>query len=347
MKRLTYLIVLVVFSCSFFFNTVVANPLIVDTDMAYDDWLSIAYLVGHQIPIAAILVDNNGASSCEPPYYYGANNAAKLLALNSKKYQQTIISCGVSKSRHGAKPSLEFRHEMDTLLGIPLTAQTGRINVHDSAENILYQHLIHQKKTDLIMLGTSTILATVITEHPEVILRIGKVYMMGGAIYVNGNALDKLPSQSEWNIYLDPDSFQVILNAKLDLTLFPLDVTNSVPIISWDVLYALQNSNNPVANFYQNVYNKLLEMQHIQNNADFFWDPITTVSYIHPHIVLNAYKLKLCVNKSLKNPGEIGALTICKQGMLVTVVFNVNVTQFKTYLYTQNVSIKDIANSSQ
>ncbi len=331
MKRLKCLIALVVIS-SFYLNPAMANPLIVDTDMAYDDWLSLTYLVANQIPIAAILVDNNGASSCEPPNYYGANNAAKLLALGGKKYQRTVISCGMTKSKSGRGPSPEFRHQMDTLLGIPLTEQNGVLNLQDSAENILYQQLKSRKKTDLILLGTSTILASVITQHPEVISRIGKVYMMGGAIYVEGNALDKLPSKAEWNIYLDPDSFDVILKAHFDLTLFPLDVTNSVPIISWDVLYALQNSSNKVADFYQNVYNKLWELQHIQNNLDFFWDPLATVAYIHSDIILNSYQLNLCVNKS-RNPGEAGALTICKEGSPVTVILNVDVTQFKTYLY--------------
>ncbi len=330
MKRLKYLIVLI---SSCYLNLAMANPLIVDTDMAYDDWLSLAYLVANQIPIAAILVDNNGASSCEPPDYYGANNAAKLLALDNKQYQRTEISCGVTQSQSGRGPSPEFRHEMDTLLGIPLTAKSGVLKLQDSAENILYRQLKSREKTDLILLGTSTIFAAVITQHPEIIPRIGQVYMMGGAIYVLGNALDKLPTKAEWNIYLDPDSFDVILKARLNLTLFPLDVTNSAPITSWDVLYALQNSSNKVADFYQNVYNQLWQLQHIQNNLDFFWDPLTTVAYIHPDIILNSYKLNLCVNKSSKNPRKSGALTICKGGSPVTVILNADVTQFKTDLY--------------
>ncbi|MBD8066846.1 nucleoside hydrolase [Devosia sp. PTR5] len=77
---------------------------------------------------------------------------------------------------------------------------------------------------DVLALGPLTNLARLIETHPEAAARIGRVIAMGGAIDEKGN----VGPNSEFNFASDPEALQVVLVARLDLTLIPLDVTRRV-----------------------------------------------------------------------------------------------------------------------
>lgn len=76
----------------------------------------------------------------------------------------------------------------------------------------------------ILALGPLTNVAKLIEQHPEAAKRIGRVIAMGGAIHEKGN----VGPRSEFNFASDPEALQVVVDAGLDLTIIPLDVTRKV-----------------------------------------------------------------------------------------------------------------------
>lgn len=78
----------------------------------------------------------------------------------------------------------------------------------------------------ILALGPLTNLAALIEKHPDVAARIGRIIAMGGAIHEKGN----VGPHSEFNFASDPEALQIVLDAGLDLTVIPLDVTRKVRV---------------------------------------------------------------------------------------------------------------------
>jgi purine nucleosidase len=83
----------------------------------------------------------------------------------------------------------------------------------------------------LLMTGPLTNLAWALDRHPGVEEKIAEVVFMGGALEVDGNV--RQPGHdgtAEWNIYWDPPAAKRVFESNVALTMFPLDVTNTVPV---------------------------------------------------------------------------------------------------------------------
>jgi inosine-uridine nucleoside N-ribohydrolase len=72
-----------------------------------------------------------------------------------------------------------------------------------------------------------TNLAVTLTEHPELVSRIERVVIMGGAVDVEGNVPDT--PRAEWNLYVDPEAARIVVESGVPILLVPLDATNDVP----------------------------------------------------------------------------------------------------------------------
>lgn len=81
--------------------------------------------------------------------------------------------------------------------------------------------------------GPLTNLAWCLDHHPWVESRIEEVVFMGGALDVTGNV--KQPGHdgtAEWNVFWDPDAVKRVFDSAVPITMFPLDVTDRVPVTS-------------------------------------------------------------------------------------------------------------------
>ncbi|WP_182882142.1 nucleoside hydrolase [Microbispora sp. H10949] len=79
--------------------------------------------------------------------------------------------------------------------------------------------------------GPLTNLAWCLENHPEVESRIEEVVFMGGALDVDGNV--RQPGHdgtAEWNLFWDPGAAKRVFDSAVPITMFPLDVTNRVPV---------------------------------------------------------------------------------------------------------------------
>lgn len=72
----------------------------------------------------------------------------------------------------------------------------------------------------LLVLGPPSPIASLRRESPDVIGRLGPVFMMGGAVHVSGNAT----TYAEFNFWFDAEATEALVSADLDITLLPQDV---------------------------------------------------------------------------------------------------------------------------
>lgn len=78
----------------------------------------------------------------------------------------------------------------------------------------------------IIATGPLTNLARAMSRDPEILRRIKNIYIMGGAVFVDGN----ITPYAEFNFYCDPDAADYVLNSGIPVTLISLDVTHKVNI---------------------------------------------------------------------------------------------------------------------
>ncbi len=98
------------------------RAVVIDTDMAADDWLAILYLLGRlEVNVKAITVAGRGEAHCGP----GVRNALGLVALAGQP--DIPVACGRETPLAGdhAFPD-PWRDRVDTLFGLSLPANPNQ-----------------------------------------------------------------------------------------------------------------------------------------------------------------------------------------------------------------------------
>ena len=98
----------------------------------------------------------------------------------------------------------------------------------------------------VLITGPATNLAAAFALDPTLPAKVREVVWMGGALHVEGNVHDyEHDGSAEWNAYWDPDATRTLLASGAPVTLFPLDVTNHVPVtMAWLERLARQRAHS-------------------------------------------------------------------------------------------------------
>lgn len=109
---------------------------------------------------------------------------------------------------------------------------------------------------ELIFLGTGpeTNLAKALLKYPDLKQKIKRIYVMGGALH-GGN----MTLASEFNAYVDPEAFKIVVNAGIPMTMVGLDVTLKTAIPMW-FLDEMRKIDNPYARMAVAVMDASLEV---------------------------------------------------------------------------------------
>jgi len=89
----------------------------------------------------------------------------------------------------------------------------------------------HSGPVTVLLTGPATHLTAALESDPSIKDKIEEVVWMAGAVDAPGN-LKKFDhdGSAEWNVHWDPMAGKKLLDTGLNITIFPLDVTNQVPI---------------------------------------------------------------------------------------------------------------------
>lgn len=74
----------------------------------------------------------------------------------------------------------------------------------------------------LCPLGPLTNIASAFQRAPDIVERVAKIVLMGGAYFEVGN----ITPTAEFNIYVDPEAADIVFKSGVDIVVMPLDVTH-------------------------------------------------------------------------------------------------------------------------
>lgn len=220
---------------------------ILDTDMGWDDVLSILVLLKQNESIDLIGVTITGLG--EAHLDCGKVIALSLLELGNSS---AVVSVGsnfpVGNNFGHAFPDV-FREQMDGVLTLrSKLPKPTRDRLHKKpAHEFIHDTLEAAKeKITIISIGGLTNIAFMLQDprykNQDYLKNLDRIVIMGGAVNVLGNIslLESVPefdnhdpaytsnTSAEWNIFIDPLSAKIVFDSNIALTVVPLDACNPV-----------------------------------------------------------------------------------------------------------------------
>ncbi|MBN1315816.1 MAG: nucleoside hydrolase, partial [Anaerolineales bacterium] len=204
-----------------------AQPVVIDTDMAPDDWLAILYLLGRSdVNVRAITVTGAGEAHCAA----GTRNARNLTALAGRP--EIPVACGRETPLEGDHTfPTAWRERVDDLLGLTLPENSREPSSEPAVELLARIIQGSPHKVHLITLGPLTNVAEALEVEPGLVMNLEMITVMGGAVEVAGNVGSSSNIEnyvSGWNFYVDPRAAAEVFSSGAPITLVPLDATNYV-----------------------------------------------------------------------------------------------------------------------
>lgn len=248
-----------------------ALPVVIDTDMAADDWLAILYLLMRpDVDVLAITVTGAGEAHCAP----GTRHALDLPAIAGRP--EIPVSCGREAPLAGQHTfPTDWRVRVDELLGLALPENPGSVATASAVDMLTRVTQASPHPVHLLVLGPLTNIGEALTAEPTLVENLAMITIMGGAVQVPGNVGPSSEIENdvaEWNIYVDPRAAALVFKSGAPLTLVPLDATNHVPL-SMEFYKRLEGDRTTsVAEF---VFQVLAAQEdNVRSGWYFFWDPL-------------------------------------------------------------------------
>jgi len=189
------------------------TPLIVDNDGGLDDALAIVLLArsDHVRLVGVSAVHGNVTAAA------AAANSNRLLEIVGD--HTTPVALGASEPL--AQP-LHLAHPNDLLARLVGRPRRRRSAATPAADQIIALAKEHAGELDLLTTGPMTNIALALQAAPELPQLLRRVVVMGGA-FDGGN----ITAHAESNVYHDPEAADTVFAAGFDLTVVPLDVTQT------------------------------------------------------------------------------------------------------------------------
>jgi pyrimidine-specific ribonucleoside hydrolase len=244
-------------------------PLLIDTDVAPDDLVAIAFLLASpKVDVEAITVSGTGEAHCGP----GVDVVLRLL--ERLEAPPVDVACGRETPMAGdhAFPDA-WREGVDGGSGVDLP-RTSRQAFAGDAVRLIRGTADRVDGLRILTLGPMTNLADALGRDPDLAASLESVYTMGGALSVPGNVAFAGPSDNEvaeWNIYVDPTAAQIVIDSGVPVRLISLDGTRQVPVTREYAQRVRQEATGPGALVLVELFDALPFMT---DGTYFLWDPL-------------------------------------------------------------------------
>ena len=295
-------------------------PVIIDTDMAVDDWMAILYLLQHpDVNVLAVTVSGTGEAHCEP----GIRNAMNLLALAGNP--EIPLACGRETPLLGTNVfPTAWRTGVDAMMGIDLP-QNPNPPLETGAVDLLRQTISESPEdVTLVTLGPVTTIAELLQADPALTERIAMIYVMGGAVDVPGNVFQNGNTTAEWNIFVDPLAAAQMVESGVPVTFIPLDATNSAPLTMQFYDRLNEDRTTAEAEFvFQAVSSQI---GFAESGMWYFWDPMAAAVATDESLVTLEDRTVVVVTE--EGP-EFGRVQATDDGYPVRVAVNADGARFE------------------
>lgn len=209
------------------------KKIILDCDPGHDDAMALLMaLASEEIDLLAV---TTSAGNQKPEKTFA--NAKKLLALANR--EEIPVAKGANKPLLRDLIIAENIHGKTGLDGAELPEPSVpdiTISANDLIADILRDS---EEKITLIATGPLTNIAIFLLSHPELKEKIEMISFMGGACF-GGN----YSPHAEFNIYVDPEAANIVVNSGVPIAMFGLDVTLKAQLFEKDIkeIRAIGNS---------------------------------------------------------------------------------------------------------
>ena len=249
-------------------------PLVVDTDLAIDDLVALAFLLSSDaVDVRAITVSGTGEVRCPT----GIGVVRELLARTASG--AVPVACGRSAPLAGAHQfPAPWRDAADSGWGV-LDPTGTPVDDEIGAEALLIEQV--EPGVSLLALGPLTDVADALRADPELATRVASIVIMGGAVDAAGNVTDPAldAAASEWNVYVDPTAAEQVLGSGAPVLLVPLDATEHVPVTPVFLERLAVNSQTTAATLVADLY----AANPLTASGDaYFWDPLAAAVIVDP-----------------------------------------------------------------
>src|SRR5215216_5721928 len=192
------------------------KPVILDVDMAHEDIFSELFLLSHpNVDLRAITVSGTGEAHCAP----GVSHALGLVALSG--HEEIPVACGGEMPLAGNHEfPAQWRQAADDAYGVALP-KGGAESPLSAADLIIDTTRNADEPITIIAVGPLTNIAQAIQKEAGIAANIREIYIMGGAVKVDGNVghsgVGIQNEYAEWNIYIDPTAANIVFNSGIPI----------------------------------------------------------------------------------------------------------------------------------
>lgn len=194
-----------------------AQKIIIDTDPGQDDAVAILLaLASPELEVLGVV-----AVAGNVPLALTQVNARKVVELSGRTDIPVFAGCDRPLSRDLV--TAEHVHGKTGLDGIELPEPALPLQEVHGVEFIIDTLRAHEAGTvTLVPIGPLTNIAEAFRRAPDIIGRVQRIVLMGGAYFEVGN----ITPAAEFNIYVDPEAAAEVFAAGVPLVVMPLDVTH-------------------------------------------------------------------------------------------------------------------------
>ncbi|SDY93797.1 purine nucleosidase [Jannaschia faecimaris] len=193
------------------------QKIIIDTDPGQDD--AVAILLALASPELEVL--GLTAVAGNVPLEFTAKNARIVCELAKRPDVPVFAGCDRPMARDLV--TAEHVHGKTGLDGPQMADPTMPLQDKHAVDFIIETLRNEAPGTvTLCPLGPLTNIATAFQRAPDIVERVARIVLMGGAYFEVGN----ITPAAEFNIYVDPEAAKVVFGAGAPITVLPLDVTH-------------------------------------------------------------------------------------------------------------------------
>ncbi|WP_213685282.1 nucleoside hydrolase [Roseicyclus sp.] len=212
--------------------------IIIDTDPGQDDAVAILLALASPDEIAVLGITTVAGNV---PLALTEKNARIICELAGRPDIAVFAGC----DRPLVQPlvTAEHVHGKTGLDGIALPDPTMPLQDRHAVDFIIDTLRAEAPgSVTLCPLGPLTNIATAFTHAPDIMARVNKIVLMGGAYFEVGN----ITPAAEFNIYVDPEAAEIVFQSGVPLVVMPLDVTHKV-LTTRPRIDAIRAIGSPVA----------------------------------------------------------------------------------------------------
>ncbi len=251
------------------------QPIVIDTDMGVDDALAIV-LALHSPELELMGITTVAGNV---PLEQGTRNALQVLELLGR--DEIPVYMGAAAPLEREPVDAQAVHGIQGLGNAELP-EPQMLPAGQAVDFLISEIQTRPGELVVVAIGPLTNLVLAEQKSPGILNCARRVVAMGGALWTKGN----ITATSEFNSYADPHALRYLIQAKINLTLVPLDITQKLGLLERDITEAVKGRSDALGQFIQASASAVIAYE--KEHADFagmhLHDPAAAALVIDPSL---------------------------------------------------------------